>query len=115
MLDRVVVCNEHKYGGIDFNKASIEIRERFALTTSAQASLLVRIRQLSGVTGCAIINTCNRMELWISSDGSMEKSPIEILCDMFKVGVQEYGRFFTLRSGIEAIRHLFELACGLQS
>jgi glutamyl-tRNA reductase len=101
--------------GIDFSKASIDIRERFALTTSAQAGLLARIRHLSGVSGCAIINTCNRMELWLSVDGSLNKSPIEILCDMLKADIQLYGRYFTHRSDIEAKRHLFKLACGLKS
>jgi glutamyl-tRNA reductase len=80
--------------GIDFNEAAIDIRERFALTSSAQADLLCRIRRLSGVAGCAIISTCNRMELWVSVGGGMENSPLEILCDMLKIdaGSTDFSR-----------------------
>ena len=101
--------------GIDFNKARIDIRERFALTTLAQAEMLCEISRINGVSGCVIINTCNRMELWVSFEGAPEKKPFDILCDMFRIGTREYERFFTQRDGMEAVRHLFELACGLKS
>lgn len=101
--------------GIDFNKASLDVRERFALTTSAQAGLLSKARHISGVSGCVIINTCNRMELWVSVSGGLEKGPLEMLCSLFQVDPAQYARFFTQREGAEAVEHLFELACGLKS
>lgn len=101
--------------GIDFNKASIDVRERFALTLSAQAAAMGRLRHLSGVSGCVIINTCNRMELWVSVSGALEQTPLEMLCGLFRVDAREHERFFTQREGEEAVEHLFELACGLKS
>lgn len=101
--------------GIDFNKAAIDIRERFALTESAAASLLVAVKERLGVKGCAVINTCNRMELWVSFEGETEESPFGMLCNFFGANPENYEEFFTQRKGDEAINHLFELSCGLKS
>lgn len=100
--------------GIDFNTASLDVRERFALTKAAQEKLLLSIRRYAGVEGCVIINTCNRMELWLSSS-SLEKPAFDILCELFGADAQENNTYFTHRDGSEAVRHLFELAGGLKS
>jgi glutamyl-tRNA reductase len=101
--------------GIDFNKAALEVRERFALTKSGTAEMLRRIRHMSGASGCVIVGTCNRMELWISYEGAPEKLPFEILCGLFRVEEREYEQYFTRRDRARALQHLFELACGLKS
>ncbi|MEL4106888.1 glutamyl-tRNA reductase [Oscillospiraceae bacterium WX1] len=101
--------------GIDFNKASIEYRERFALTKTAQAAMLGRVGSYTGVSGCVIISTCNRMELWTHHTGTPKHSPFDILCELFHIDAADYEKFFTCRVGNEAVRHLFELAAGLKS
>jgi glutamyl-tRNA reductase len=101
--------------GIDFNKASIEYREKFALTKSGQLAMLKDIAGRSDVSSCVIINTCNRMELWVSYDGDSDKDPYDILCQLFNVDTDTYRDYFTYREDMEAVMHLFELACGLKS
>jgi glutamyl-tRNA reductase len=104
-----------KMAGIDFNKAALEIRERFALTKAGQAGLLQRVRALPGISGCVLISTCNRMELWVHALGEPVLDPYEILCSQFQVAPEAYRRYFTPRDGEDAVQHLFELACGLKS
>src|SRR5690554_2067206 len=104
-----------KMTGIDFNKAEIEYREEFALTKAKQARFLESIQKNFNILGCVIINTCNRMELWISCDKNIDADPYEILCNLYQVDLQEYKDYFTKREDLEAIIHLFELACGLRS
>ncbi len=101
--------------GIDFNKASIEYRERFAMTAAVQAELLRDIKKRADVLGCVIISTCNRMELWVSYDEEPQKKPFDLLCERFCAEPSKYSDYFTLREGEEAVNHLFELACGLKS
>jgi len=101
--------------GIDFTKADIENRERFALTKAGQAEALKRIHSCPDVSGCVIINTCNRMELWISYDRLPVTPPFEMLCEIFGVDAGQHAAFFVNRQGGDAVRHLFELACGLKS
>ena len=104
-----------KMTGIDFNKASIEYREKFALTSSGQAAMLKSISNSGEASGCVIINTCNRMELWVSFDGDSDKDPYELLCARLKVDAEMYRSYFTSREDAEAVTHLFELASGLKS
>lgn len=101
--------------GIDFNKASLEYRERFALTKAGEAEMLSDIKAMPEVSGCVMISTCNRMELWISYCWTPSITPYEILCERFAVEPEQYARYFTQRDGDEAVNHLFELACGLKS
>ena len=103
-----------RMAGIDYQSAAIETREKFALTKTSQAELLQSVRCREGVSGCVIINTCNRMELWLSDEGGIVM-PYDILCDVFSLKGDAYGGYFTRREEDEAVRHLFELACGLKS
>jgi glutamyl-tRNA reductase len=104
-----------KMAGTDFNNASIEYREKFALTASAQARLLTYCAGLQGVLGSVIISTCNRMELWLNCEEGADISPYRILCGYFKADPETNRRYFTERDGEAAVTHLFELACGLKS
>ena len=101
--------------GLDFNKADIEYRERFALTQTAQTDAMKKICTYPDVTGCVFISTCNRMELWISCSDKPETYPFEILCEVLNIDASEQAEYFVCRQGDEAVEHLFELSCGLKS
>lgn len=98
--------------GIDYNKASLETRERFALTIAAQEQLLEDVCRSAGVLGSVLISTCNRMELWVSGEAVQ---PYPLLCSLLGVDERLYEPYFTTREEDEAVDHLFELACGLKS
>lgn len=104
-----------KMAGIDYNKAAIEMREKFALTKTAQAEMLHSIRCRESVLGCVIINTCNRMEVWLSVKEYCDIDAFDILSNCFPLDHNAYNKYFTQREGDDAVRHLFELACGLKS
>lgn len=104
-----------KMAGIDFTNASIAERERFALTQSSQAELLKYCGGWPGILGSVIINTCNRMELWLSCEDTYDISPFSVLCDYFNTEQDACRGYFVIRDGADAVRHLFELACGLKS
>ncbi|MEM1483772.1 glutamyl-tRNA reductase [Oscillospiraceae bacterium PP1C4] len=101
-----------KMVGIDYSKAGIEVRELFAMTKSNAAAAMRQICAESQVEGCVLLSTCNRTELW-TSGGNI--TPYEALCAVQKTDAAKYHRYFTERSGHEAITHLFELSCGLKS
>lgn len=102
--------------GIDHSKASIEYRERFSFTHHEAAIAMNRIMEWykDEVTGCVLLSTCNRTELYISCDEeSME--PYEILCRVKGIDSEVYQDYYTVRNGCEVVEHLFSLACGLKS
>ena len=101
--------------GIDHSKANIDVRCIFSFTKKQMADVLPKIKQQQGIHGCVMISTCNRMELWVSSEEELTFSLCEFLCELREVPFQIYGPYFTERKDKEAVKHLFALSCGLRS
>lgn len=104
--------------GIDHNLADVEHRERFSFTKSKQKEAMREIAGLPGVSGCVLLSTCNRTEVYVSTEEECEKDLFRELCRIKRVGEEEsreYRRCFVSRQGREAARHLFALASGIRS
>lgn len=101
--------------GIDHSIAGIDIRTAFSTTKKNMEELLTRIKEIPGVEGCVIISTCNRMELWVSTQDGEIPGLYEAYCRMKGVEPEEYRAYFRFRQGKEAVWHLFRLAAGLES
>ena len=100
--------------GIDHTRASIDVRTVFSFTKKSIAETLERWKQVPGLEGCVIISTCNRMEVWMSC--SEETLDIfELLCAEKKVDAKQFRKYMVVRKDREAVNHLLELSCGLQS
>ena len=104
---------EIRMTGIDYQKAPVELRELFAMTAHAAAEAARQVCDTYGASGCVVLSTCNRTELWIS--GETQFSPYEILCRLKQADAGQYRDRFVSRAGKGAVRHLFLLACGLKS
>ncbi|MGN0158995.1 MAG: glutamyl-tRNA reductase [Brotaphodocola sp.] len=101
--------------GIDYQKASVDIRASFSFTKKNAVTAMERLKQKTGVMGCIILSTCNRMEIWASIDEEWEGSLYEFLCEEKGKNPEEYREYFTERSEEEAVEHLFSLTSGLKS
>lgn len=73
------------------------------------------LKQVPGIEGCVLLSTCNRMELWASTDDTFSGSLFEWLCRHREVSPQKYEEYFISRRDREAVHHLFRLAGGLES
>ena len=49
--------------GLSHDSAPVELRERLALENGAAALVGQRLRQMSGLDECAVVSTCNRVEV----------------------------------------------------
>lgn len=100
--------------GIDHTKASIDVRTVFSFTKKAISETLEKWKEKQEIAGCIILSTCNRMEIWISTaEGDVDL--YEMLCQEKKIDPDVYREYVISRREGEAVHHLFELACGLQS
>jgi glutamyl-tRNA reductase len=109
-----------KMVGIDHNKASIQYRELFSFTKAESMEAMKQLKETFKIRGCIILSTCNRTELWLSvraeGEGVMtEMSAYEMLCDVKGINRQQFKELFTAREGEDALWHLMELTCGLDS
>ena len=100
--------------GIDHMKASIDVRTVFSFTKKAIGETLEKWKEHPQIAGCVILSTCNRMEIWVSSVEE-EVDLYDLLCQEKKVDPKMYEEYVVCRREGEAVQHLFELACGLQS
>ncbi|MGN0627196.1 MAG: glutamyl-tRNA reductase [Oscillospiraceae bacterium] len=101
--------------GIDYNKASVDIRALFSFTKKNAGEAMEEFYREEGVLGCIIISTCNRMEIWASTAEEWEGSLLDKLCSIKGVNTEEYREYFVSREDKDAVEHLFYLASGLKS
>ena len=102
--------------GTNHHSAPLEVREKLALSPEAQAALQADLAALPGLNEFAVLNTCNRVEFY-----GVAASPAAIVgvetafCGRQRFDHGEFGKFRVLRSGRDAVQHLFEVATGLDS
>ena len=100
--------------GLNHNTAPVEVREQVVFAGDEVAQALARLTELEGVDEAVLLSTCNRTEFYIiTSDGGRDR-----LRDWLQLDRNLDPRFeeslFTLDAE-EAIRHIFRVACGLDS
>jgi glutamyl-tRNA reductase len=104
-----------RMAGVDHTKAGVEERERFTFTAASRAGALNSIKERYAGTECVIIATCNRTEIWLYAENGGCPAPDEILCELKNIPFDKHKNIFIERRGLEAVEHLFKLACGLKS
>jgi glutamyl-tRNA reductase len=100
--------------GLNHNTAPVEIREQVVYTGDEIDRALAAVTALDGVSEAVILSTCNRTEFYVETTDSglagirawlqRDQALDEAACDSL----------FELDSE-DAIRHLFRVACGLDS
>jgi len=102
--------------GLDYRRSSLDIREKFALTTEKTKRLLADFRG-NGISGCVMVCTCNRTELYasISTPAQRDFSLSSKLCNALGVDFSEYQPYLTERTGEAVMEHLCRVASGLDS
>jgi len=101
--------------GIDYTLAPIDIREKFSFTKSTLQAVYNDLLKNENIFGAVIVSTCNRTELYLSCEEGLYINPFELLCDAANFDYEEYSNMHVLRTGVDVIRHLCELACGVKS
>ena len=94
---------------------SMDIRAQFSFTKKNAAAAMEKLKEAPGILGCIILSTCNRMEIWASTQEEWEGSLFDFLCEEKGKNPEEFRRYFVERKEEEAIEHLFYLTSGLKS
>jgi len=103
--------------GISHKTAPLELRERLALTEGRAAGVLGDLRTHEQVSEAAAISTCNRTELYLVVSEPVEAENVALGALSRQAGIRPTELIESLYShrGIEAGRHLFRVAAGLDS
>ena len=101
--------------GIDHNMAPVDIRALFAFTRKNTGEALLKLKKEPGICGCIILSTCNRLELWVSTEENEKPELYQWLCRLKGIEGEEYRKYFIRRENEEDVEHLFYLTSGLKS
>ena len=101
--------------GLDHTQASVDIRAKFAFTKKNAGAALERLKECEDIRGCILLSTCNRMELWVSTDEDCEICLYDLLCRISGISEDSLEHLFVKRRDQEAVEHLFYLTSGLKS
>src|SRR3972149_2424963 len=102
--------------GLNHKTCSVEIREQLAFMTSHLDESLQHLRQIEALSECCILSTCNRVEIYFRGNGeSIEEVVIHFLAEHHRVPEEIFRPFLYRYAGEEVVRHLFRVACGLDS
>ncbi|MDA3904436.1 MAG: glutamyl-tRNA reductase [Bacteroidales bacterium] len=104
--------------GINHKTAPIEIRERFVFDEQSIISLANQFKTRLGFEGLFVLSTCNRTEFYfVFQNLYKEISFTELSAEIanFKNFEGDFDKYTFTLSNSEAIKHMFQVAAGLDS
>jgi len=106
--------------GINHNSAAVEVRERVAFAPEQVGEALVDACDLNGLDEVVILSTCNRTEVYAivpgeGSAGDQALALIDWLVRYHHLSAGELHRCAYHYEGAQALRHLVQVASGLDS
>jgi glutamyl-tRNA reductase len=99
--------------GVDYKSTPLALREHLSFDDEQIKQISNELCALDGVKGCAILSTCNRTELYLSSDKELAADSLLLkYAGEFATELKDKLRLYI---GNEAVYHLIETACGVNS
>ena len=106
--------NIHNFfvAGINYKKADAEIRGLFAIDNTKYAAILSGAVEL-GIKEIFVLSTCNRTEIYGLTDSA--NTLIGLLCGQTEGSISDFKKSAYIKSGNDAVGHLFNVGAGLDS
>ncbi|HEY2726542.1 MAG TPA: glutamyl-tRNA reductase, partial [Parafilimonas sp.] len=104
--------NKFCIAGISYKKADAELRSLFAINNDQYESLLTNASSFA-LKEVFVLSTCNRTEIYGITENAEDL--INLLCLETLGDVQTFNQSSYIKTGTEAIEHIFDVAAGLDS
>jgi glutamyl-tRNA reductase len=103
--------------GMNHETAPVQIREKFALERHNIDEAMNSIRGINEIKESIIISTCNRVEIFFTTDNeeSARESIIEFFSHLSGMQKEELEEILYIHNGKGAIRHIFRVGASLDS
>ena len=103
--------------GLSYRTAPVEIRDGVAVLPQALDAVLQYFSSVPEIVECAVLSTCNRSEVYcIATDiHAARKAVIAGWSEQSGLDTDALGQYTFVYRDAEAVRHLFGVACGLDS
>ena len=98
---------------VTYRKVPIHILEKFAFKDLEKA--YESFKNDSLVNECVILQTCNRVEVYVATDNPDHKKILDLWSKITGLSVDEFKDRLELSTGKDVVLHLLKLASGLDS
>lgn len=94
----------------------MEIREKLAIGQDVLPDALRSLKSIKGVSEVCVLSTCNRTEIYaVTSSRSDQDALTSYMASYSRIDRTELDGYLYRHSGHHAAKHLFEVACSLDS
>lgn len=110
------MIEQFKAWSVSFKTAPLELRELISLDEHQTKALLLKLKDILGITEAIIVSTCNRTEIYYLSSENLTLELTKLLC--IEKGLksdQLIGHVQEILDGKEALHYFFEVSTGLHS
>jgi glutamyl-tRNA reductase len=102
--------------GATHRTAPFGFREKLALGPEAEAGFARELMGMRSLREFAVLNTCNRVEIYgVATEENVADQVAAAFRARQNVGAAEFEKFGLIAHGHDAVRHLLEVASGLDS
>ncbi len=103
--------------GTNYKYSPIGLRERLSFSNKRLKDAVCFLKEKAILKGGVILSTCNRVEIYASA--KEQQKPIREIKDFVsryhEINEQRFSPYLYIYEGKEAMKHLFSVACGLDS
>jgi len=100
-----------------YHDCPVQLREKVAFTDEQRRSILRQIRARSAISEAVILETCNRMEFYLYAKKDFDSRTFltELIGRVHPCAIEVWDKYSRQTTGADVVRHLFEVAAGLDS
>lgn len=111
MVNADIFLSHFSVAGINYRKSDVNIRGQYSISTDQSRKLLEDAAHK--LSGCFILSTCNRTEVYGICNHPDEL--IDLLCTNTGESRERFMEYGYVKQGLVAVEHLFKVTAGLDS
>jgi glutamyl-tRNA reductase len=102
---------------VTYHNCPVQLREKVAFTTEKQRLMLKKMHAEEQISEAIILQTCNRSEFYTYAKKDFDVSGFlaELIGQIQPEAIDTWSKYSRQSAGADAVRHLFEVAAGLDS
>lgn len=101
--------------GLNYNTAPVSVREKLAFPADILQAALQDLLCMREVREAAILSTCNRTEFYCLANSNNSQFLIDWIAKNKQLNSHELSAYFYSYADEATVRHMFRVACGLDS
>ncbi|MGB8453745.1 MAG: glutamyl-tRNA reductase [Anaerocolumna sp.] len=100
---------------ISHKTAPVDVRELLTFSKEEKIDFIKSAVQLKDIEECVLITTCNRTEVYVTGEENASEQIMQLLVTRKSLNYDKMMKFFLRYSDEKAVKHLFQVASGLDS